>query len=134
LLYIVPFGFLTLFVADGYISFSSLRLVLGATLLNFILVSLLGMSYLTSQGNASEEMAVWVEENGLISQTSAGVIWPHSGQHWWGVEADETRYEIIAVAPSAEAQVKERILHREPMKVLGRVTRVYLLREVPGTP
>jgi hypothetical protein len=100
----------------------------------FILVSLWGMSYLTSQGNASEEMAVWVEENSLISRTSAGAIRPHAGQHWWGIAPDETRYEIIAVKPSAEAQVKERILHREPMKVLGKVTRVYLLREIPVSP
>ncbi|NDF67247.1 MAG: hypothetical protein EB142_05065 [Actinobacteria bacterium] len=46
----------------------------GSTALGFAAVSLLGMSYLTSQGNASEEMAVWVEENNLISQTSAGAI------------------------------------------------------------
>jgi hypothetical protein len=100
----------------------------------FVSSSLYGMAYLRSQGNASEEMAVWVEDNNLISQTSAGVIRPHAGQHWWGIEADKTRYEIIAVTPSAEAQVEERILHREPMKVLGKVTRVYLLREIPAAP
>jgi hypothetical protein len=100
----------------------------------FILVSFWGMAYLTSQGNASEEMAVWVEENNLISQTSAGAISPHAGQHFWGIEQTKLRYEIIAVTPSAEAQVKERILHREPMKVLGKVTRVYLLREIPAAP
>ena len=89
---------------------------------------------MTSQGNASEEMAVWVEENGLISQTSAGAIRPHAGQHFWGVETTELRYEIISVTPAAEAQVEERVLHREPMKVLGKVTRIYLLREIPAAP
>ena len=108
--------------------------IIGLSTTVFALVSLLGMSYLTSQGNASEEMAVWVEDNNLIGQTSAGAIGPHAGQHFWGVEKTVVRYEIIAVAPSAEAQVKERILHREPMKVLGRVTRVYLLREIPAAP
>ena len=107
---------------------------LGSTALGFAAVSLLGMSYLTSQGNASEDMAVWVEENNLISQTSAGAIWPHAGQHFWGVKTTEIRYEIIAVSPAIESQVQERILHREPMKVLGKVTRVYLLRVIPATP
>ena len=133
LLYVVPFGFLSFFVGNNRESFIS-RLVLLSILLIFSFTSFLGMSYLTSQGNASEEMAVWVEDNNLISQTSAGAIRPHAGQHWWGVAPDETRYEIIAVTPSAEAQVKERILHREPMKVLGKVTRVYLLREIPAAP
>jgi hypothetical protein len=110
------------------------RVSMSITVAVFISSSLYGMSYLRSQGDASENMARWVEENGLVSQTSVSIIWPHAGQHWWGIEADETRYEIIAVTPSAEAQVQERILHREPMKVLGKVTRVYLLREVPGTP
>lgn len=106
----------------------------GSTALGFAAVSLLGMSYLTSQGNASEEMAVWVEENNLISQTSAGAIGPHAGQHFWGVKTTELRYEIIAVTPATESQVQERVLHREPMKVLGKVTRVYLLRELPNAP
>jgi len=134
LIYVIPIALL--FLVRGLFAFTN-RVRRVAVFINcvlFVSVSLLGMSYLTSQGNASEEMAVWVEENSLISQTSAGVIRPHAGQHWWGVEADETRYEIIAVTPSAEAQVKERILHREPMKVLGRVTRVYLLREIPLAP
>ena len=75
-----------------------------------------------------------MEENNLISQTSAGAIWSHAGQHFWGVKSTEIRYEVIAVSPATESQVQERILHREPMKVLGKVTRVYLLREIPATP
>ena len=133
-MYAIPIVLLVLVEALDELSKKTKYLAIGSTALGFAAVSLLGMSYLTSQGNASEEMAVWVEENSLISRTSAGAIRPHAGQHWWGVEADETRYEIIAVTPSAEAQVKERILHREPMKVLGKVTRVYLLREIPIAP
>ena len=134
LIYAIPILLLILVEALDELPKRTKYLAIGSTALGFAAVSLLGMSYLTSQGNASEEMAVWVEENNLISQTSAGVIKPHAGQHWWGVAPDETRYEIIAVNPSAEAQVKERILHREPMKVLGKVTRVYLLREIPVSP
>ena len=134
LIFVLPIALLVLVQAVDEGSKRLKHFVVGSTALGFAVVSLLGMSYLTSQGNASEEMAVWVEENSLISRTSAGAIRPHAGQHWWGVEADETRYEIIAVTPAAEAQVKERILHREPMKVLGKVTRVYLLREIPVAP
>jgi hypothetical protein len=79
-------------------------------------------------------MALWVKENSLIGRTGPGEIFPHAGQYFWGIEITDMGYEIIAVTPSAEAQVKERILHREPMKVLGKVTRVYLLREIPATP
>ena len=134
LIYVIPIALLFLVRGLFTVTNKVRRVAVFINCVLFVSVSLLGMSYLTSQGNASEEMAVWVEENSLISQTSAGVIGLHAGQHWWGVEADETRYEIIAVTPSAEAQVKEQILHREPMKVLGKVTRVYLLREIPGTP
>ena len=134
LIFVLPIVFLILVQAVDEVPKKLKYLAVSSTALGFAVVSLLGMSYLTSQGNASEEMAVWVEDNNLISQTSAGAIRPHAGQHWWGVAPDETRYEIIAVNPSAEVQVKERILHREPMKVLGKVTRVYLLREIPASP
>ncbi len=134
LIYVIPVSLIFLVQNLFAVTKNVRRVAVFMNCVLFVSVSLLGMSYLTSQGNASEEMAVWIEDNNLISQTSAGVIGPHAGQHWWGIEADETRYEIIAVTPSAEAQVQERILHREPMKVLGRVTRVYLLREIPATP
>ena len=134
LIFVLPIVLIVLIQALDEVPKKLKYLAVGSTALGFAGVSLMGMSYLTSQGNASEEMAVWVEDNNLISQTSAGAIRPHAGQHWWGIEADETRYEIIAVTPSEEAQVKERILHREPMKVLGKVTRVYLLREIPSEP
>jgi len=134
LMYAIPIVLMLLIKEMNSISIRLRWLVLALNLFGFSLISLFGMSYLTSQGNASEEMAVWVEDNNLISQTSAGAISPHAGQHFWGVEKTELRYEIIAVAPSAESGIKERVLHREPMKVLGRVTRVYLLREIPLAP
>jgi hypothetical protein len=134
LIYAIPIVLLILVEALDELPKRLKYFAVGSTALGFAAVSLLGMSYLTSQGNASEEMAVWVEENNLISQTSAGAIGPHAGQHWWGVATDETRYEIIAVTPATEAQVQERVLHREPMKVLGKVTRVYLLREITKKP
>ena len=134
LIFVLPIVLIVLIQALDEVPKKLQYFAVGSTALGFAAVSLLGMSYLTSQGNASEEMAVWVEDNNLISQTSAGAIRPHAGQHWWGIEAGVTRYEIVAVTPSAEAQVQERILHREPMKVLGKVTRVYLLREIPSEP
>ena len=106
-------------------------LSIGLTVIVFASASFLGLSYLTGQGNASEKMAVWVEENNLLPQTSSSVIWPHAGQHFWGVKRTDLRYEVVAVTPTAESRVTERVLHREPMKVLGRVTRVYLLLELP---
>ena len=134
LIYAIPIVFLILVEALEELPKRVKYFAVGSTALGFAAVSLLGMSYLTSQGNASEEMAVWVEENNLISQTSAGAISPHAGQHFWGVATTELLYEIIAVTPATESQVRERVLHREPMKVLGKVTRVYLLREIPATP
>ena len=134
LTFAIPGALLLLTDATQRISLRLGKLFVGVTALGFAAVSLLGMSYLTSQGNASEEMAVWVEENDLISQTSVGAISPHAGQHFWGVKTTELRYEIIAVTPENESQIKERVLHREPMKVLGKVTRVYLLREIPAAP
>ena len=134
LIYAIPIVLLILVEAIKELPKKMKYLAVGLTALGFAAVSLLGMSYLTSQGNASEEMAVWVEENNLISQTSAGAISPHAGQHFWGVATTELLYEIIAVTPATESQVRERVLHREPMKVLGKVTRVYLLREIPAAP
>jgi hypothetical protein len=134
LIYAIPIVLLILVEALDELPKKVRYFAVGSTALGFAAVSLLGMSYLTSQGNASEEMAVWVEENNLISQTSAGAIAPHAGQHFWGVKTTELRYEIIAVTPATESQVQERVLHREPMKVLGKVTRVYLLRELPNAP
>ena len=134
LLFVLPFILVISVDALQGWSIKLQQIAVGLTASVFAAVSLLGMSYLTSQGNASEDMAVWVEENNLISQTSAGAIWPHAGQHFWGVKTAEIRYEIVAFSPATESQVQERILHREPMKVLGKVTRVYLLREIPATP
>ena len=134
LLYFIP---VLLFILVKMLNFklgAISRICMSITVVVFVSSSLFGMSYLRSQGDASESMARWVTDNDLVDQTSVSAIWPHAGQHWWGVEADETRYEIIAVTPSAEAQVRERVLHREPMKVLGKVTRVYLLREIPVAP
>ena len=134
LMYAIPIVLLLLVEALDELPKKVKHFAISTTALGFAIVSLWGMSYLTSQGNASDEMAVWVEDNNLISQTSAGAIRPHSGQHFWGIKTTEIRYEIIAVTPATEAQVQERILHREPMKVLGKVTRIYLLRELPKAP
>ncbi len=134
LIYAIPIVLLILVEALDELPKKLKYIAVSSTAFGFAVVSLLGMSYLTAQGNASEDMAVWVEENNLITQTSAGAISMHAGQHFWGVEKTDMRYEIIAVAPSAEVQVTERVLHREPMKVLGKVTRVYLLREILAAP
>jgi hypothetical protein len=134
LLYFIP---ILLFVLARLVKFK-LDVIswayLSLTVVVFVASSFYGMLFLRSQGDASESMALWVKENGLIDQTSVSSIWPHAGQHWWGIVPGQTRYEIIAVTPSAEVQLQERVLHREPMKVLGKVTRVYLLREIPVSP
>ena len=134
LTFAVPGALLLLTDAIQILSKRMQILTIGLTVIVFASTSLLGLSYLTGQGNASEKMAVWVEENTLISQTKPGMISAHAGQHFWGFETTEKRYEIISVTPAAEAQVEERVLHREPMRVLGKVTRVYLLRELPTAP
>jgi hypothetical protein len=134
LIYGIPIVLMFLVDALRNMSKKLQQIAVGSTALVFASVSLLGMSYLRAQGNASEQMAVWIEENGLISETSPGVIFPHSGQHFWGIEVKKIRYEVIAVTPKDELKVGEKVLHREPMNVLGKVTRVYLLREVSKSP
>ena len=109
-------------------------LTMGLTLLGFSAVSLLGMSYLRAQGNASENMAVWMEQNRVINQSSASPIGVHAGQHFYGITSSEIKYEVIQTSLEGEKLIKERILHREPMNVLGQITRVYVLRELPKVP
>ena len=131
---VIP-GTLVLLVDASNALRSKLRNVtLGLTVLGFAAVSLLGMSYLRGQGNASENMAVWLESNQVIGQTSASPIAVHAGQHFYGITSNETRYEVIQTSLEGEKSIKERILHREPMNVLGKITRVYVLREVPKAP
>jgi len=134
LIYGIPIVLMFLVDALRNMSKKLQQIAVGSTALVFASVSLLGMSYLRAQGNASEQMAVWIEENGLIRETSPGVIFPHSGQHFWGIEVKQIRYEVIAVTPEDELKVGEKVLHREPMNVLGKITRVYLLREVSKSP
>jgi len=134
LLFVLPFMLVILVDALQGLSKKLQQIAVGSTALVFAAVSLLGMSYLRAQGNASEQMAVWIEENGLVSETSPGVIFAHSGQHFWGIEVKQIRYEVIAVTPGDELKVGEKVLHREPMNVLGKVTRVYLLCEVSKSP
>ena len=92
------------------------------------------MTYLRAQGNASENMAVWMEDRNLIGQTAAFPISIHAGQHFFGIAGTDTKYEVVQTTVDGEKLIKERILHREPMNVLGRITRVYVLRELPKAP
>ena len=95
---------------------------------------MLGLSYLRAQGNASEDMAVWMEENGVIEQSAPGAIFPHARQHFYGLAQSEVKYDVTATSLDGEKLIKERILHREPMNVLGKITRVYVLYELPKKP
>jgi len=134
LIYVVPILLFLIMRSFDSVSLSLRFAAVLTSVLIFASFSLVGQLFLSAQGNASEKMAAWAVEKNLIGQTGPGEIFPHAGQNFWGTEIVDMRYEIIGVTPSAEAQVKERILHREPMKVLGKVTRVYLLREIPVSP
>ena len=79
-------------------------------------------------------MAVWMEKNRVINQSSASLIEVHAGQHFYGINSSEIKYEVIQTSLEGEKLIKERILHREPMNVLGKITRVYVLRELPKVP
>ena len=134
LIFAVPV--VVLLVADSLKNFSdrSRHLSVGITALGFAAVSLLGVSYLRAQGNASENMAVWMEENGVIEQSAPGAIFPHARQHFYGLAQSEVKYDVTATSLDGEKLIKERILHREPMNVLGKITRVYVLYELPKKP
>jgi hypothetical protein len=79
-------------------------------------------------------MATWMEQNRVIDQSSASPIGAHAGQHFYGITSSEIYYEVIQTSLEGEKLIKERILHREPMNVLGKITRVYVLRELPKVP
>ncbi|MEY3396179.1 MAG: hypothetical protein RLZZ534_141 [Actinomycetota bacterium] len=131
---IIPAAMILLVDASSALTIKVRNLALGATAFGFALVSLLGMSYLRAQGNASENMAVWMEENGVIEQSAPGAIFPHARQHFYGLAQSEIKYDVTATSLDGEKLIKERILHREPMNVLGRITRVYVLYELPKKP
>ena len=82
LIFAVPGALLLL--ADSLKNFSarSRYLSVGITALGFAAVSLLGVSYLRAQGNASENMAVGMEDNGVIEQSAPGAMFPHARQHF----------------------------------------------------
>ena len=131
---VIP-GALILIIDGSSILSAKLRnLTLGLTALGFAAVSMLGMSYLRAQGNASENMAVWMEQNRVIDQSSAPPIGVHAGQHFYGITSSEIKYEVIQTSLEGEKLIKEKILHREAMNVLGKITRVYVLRELPKVP
>ncbi len=125
-----------LLVTDSLKNFSvrSRNLSVGITALGFASVSLLGVSFLRAQGNASENMALWMKKNEVIEQSAPGAIFPHARQHFYGLSQSEIKYDVTATSPEGEKFIKERILHREPMNVLGRITRVYVLYELPKKP
>ena len=131
---IIPAALILLVDASSALSKKMRSLALGATGLGFAAVSLLGVSYLRAQGNASENMAVWMEENGVIEQSAPGAIFPHARQHFYGLEQSEIKYDVTATSLDGVKLIKERILHREPLNVLGRITRVYVLYELPQKP
>ncbi len=134
LMVVVPGAIMLVVDASGILSSKLRNLTLGVTALGFAAVSLLALSYLRGQGNASENMAVWMERNDVIDQSSVFPIALHAGQHFYGLTSNEIRYEVIQTSLEGEKLIKERVLHREPMNVLGRITRVYVLREVPKAP
>jgi hypothetical protein len=134
LILVVPIVLLLLVDASGILSSNLRNLTLGITALGFAAVSLVGISYLRAQGNASENMAVWMEQNDVIDQSSAFPVAVHAGQHFYGLTSNEIRYEVFQTSIEGEKLIKERVLHREPMNVLGRITRVYVLRELPKAP
>ncbi len=131
---VVPGALILVVDASSVLSAKLRNLTLGATALGFAAVSLLGLSYLRGQGNASENMAVWMEQNYVIDQSRASPIGVHAGQHFYGLTSNEIKYEVIQTSLEGEKLIKERILHREPMNVLGKITRVYVLRELPKAP
>jgi hypothetical protein len=134
LIFGVPIVLLSLIDASNILSAKLRKLTFGSTAIGFAVVSLVGMSYLRAQGNASERMAVWMEKNGVIEQSAPGAIFPHARQHFHGLAQSEIKYDVTSTSLDGEKLIKERILHREPMNVLGRITRVYVLHELPKKP
>ena len=131
---IIPAAMILLVDASSVLTIKLRNLALGVTALCFVAVSLLGVSYLRAQGNASENMAMWMKDRNLLGQTAAFPIAVHAGQHFFRIQGTETKYEVVQMTVDGEKLIKERILHREPMNVLGRITRVYVLYELPKKP
>ena len=134
LIFIIPVALLLLVDASSALIIRIRNLTLGITVIGFAAVSLLGMSYLRAQGNASENMAIWMKKNSVLNQSAVGLMGVHVGKHFYGLIQSEIKFEVVQTSLDGEKLIKERILHREPMNVLGKITRVYVLRELPKTP
>ena len=131
---LIPPALILLVDASSRLTLKLRVLTLGVTALGFAVVSFVGVSYLRAQGNAAENMAVWMKNSGVIEQSAAGAIFPHAKQHFYGFNPSEILYDVTKTSLEGEKLIKERILHREPMNVLGKITRVYVLYELPKTP
>ena len=132
---IVPASLLLLIDASNLLNAKLRSLTIGLTVFGFAIVSLYGVSFLRAQGNASERMALWMERNNVIDESNAKpIIGMHAGQHFYDVKQITYKYELIEATLIDEKLIKERILHREAMNVLGKITRVYVLRELPKVP
>ena len=57
---------------------------------------MLGMCYLSAQGQAELDVAAWLEQNGLIEQTEAGAITAHCG-HLFPLDPEHAPEYVVSI-------------------------------------
>ena len=97
--------------------------MLALSVVGFSVVSLVGLTYLRAQGDASEEMARWLKARDLVESTGPGAICPHACHHWVGITPREMTSSVVALGPGDA--VPSDAIHVEEMRVLGRLVRTY---------
>ena len=99
------------------------RLLVATTVVGFAVVSIVGLSYLRAQGDASERVARWAEQERLLASTSPGAICPHACHYWVGVDLAAPVRDVIAVSPS-DSVPADAVFSAE-VRPLGRLVRTY---------
>jgi hypothetical protein len=99
------------------------RMMMLATVMGFALVSMLGLSYLRAQGDASEATAQWLRGRDLLASSDPSAICPHACHHWVGTETKPTTARVSAIGRGDV--VPASALHVEEMRVLGWLVRTY---------
>lgn len=89
----------------------------------FAAITFVGVCYITSLGQAAENMALWIRQNGDVNNTSPGVITQHARHHFPVKRVSRPRYVVVS---STDADV----LHEEAVRLFGHNVQTFYLVEV----
>jgi hypothetical protein len=97
------------------------------TVAGFAALSFTGTVYLEAQARAADRMALWISTHADPEETDPGPIASHAGQYFPTEPTTRRRYAVTLTEGRTE------VLHREEVRVFGRLIRTYVLVRV-GVP